>query len=192
MKSATFFGCVKWLFIFVAFPFFTTTMFFIGGLVLNYYQGLFVKWQPLEIPPEPPAKILSVNLQSIDIQTISGTVYTYKPDTSYWMTYDRPTGKWIKGRMAADQIEQSCNTEDTWISLAPPGKVIETHDFSWCPEIIVKVKYVLLEDGSIWRWSDPGTANGITILLIAPILGFVIGIILSFIIWLQEKNRRAM
>jgi hypothetical protein len=126
--------------------------------------------------------------EGLEIQTVSGSVYTYASDL---MASDRPTVQWQKGRSPSQDTVRSCTSEDSTVSPPPPVKVIEVCEFDWLlgPEAVIPVKYVLLQDGSIWQWSNPAqNANSIGALLLAPILGYGLGLVLVFILWLKRKN----
>jgi len=74
----------------------------------------------------------------------------------------------------------------------PIGTVLDTLDVTvWYAEDAYETHYVLLEDGTVWKWEyDVGFYLGFFIIILGPIAGLAIGLVVVVIMWAIESIRR--
>jgi hypothetical protein len=142
-------------------------------------------WHSLGKPPGSAEKITAATQNTVFVQSADGNDYAYyDTEESYWRGGE-PKGQWVTDAQQAESWE-----------LADCGKSVVVHPVILPPQPIkdsigcwskvwnnrIGIIYVVLEDGSVWRWSTPLMMN----IILAPFFlgcfgglsGFAIGIIL--------------
>jgi hypothetical protein len=73
----------------------------------------------------------------------------------------------------------------------PPGTVVDTLNVTiWYPEDASETRYVLLEDGTVWKWQyDRGAYWTLMLLLLGPVVGGAIGIVAAIGLWVRAGLR---
>ncbi|MCP4595270.1 hypothetical protein [Neptuniibacter sp.] len=146
---------------------------YLGGTIYEFLNsGAFAKWQSLGAPSERSVKIAAASTWSITVETTDDQVFTSQSDSWEW----RLTDEYLS-------MERSppCYYPQT---PAPPGEVIDSVEISLCDRGNETVKYVLLQDGSVWRWEHSaywGYTLGASILgtLSGAGMGLLVGISIS-------------
>ena len=147
------------------------------------------KWKTLGNPPKPATKFLDASLGSVIVQTSNGDLFIYDPEyTFWWDDFGTPVGEW-KGTNSStiEWDENDCNYS-AYLAPPPPGVVIDRINDTFCFEFSKEARYVLLEDGSVWWWSNRD--DRLQFLLMCPygIGGFLIGL-MAISIWSRFKKR---
>ncbi|MBN1315787.1 MAG: hypothetical protein JXA42_09975 [Anaerolineales bacterium] len=130
----------------------TVIAFTILGLILEngfFYlseTGIFVRWKSLGIPPDGGMEILGSGGIDVYIKTTTGKVYV--------CSMPKRRNCWEETEWPPKVMQWSEPVEDDifWVSR-PPDNVIDSiavGDFAF--DHIGEAKYVLLQNGSVWRW----------------------------------------
>ncbi len=167
------------------------------GVAAFVFTYVFPMWQPVMAPPEKPAEILAYHSNASEentlyIRTSTGNIYKYGSSS-----YGAGDAKWRK----VDQVNQEASGYECdfggFSTPTPPGKVIGQLESHPCiVDASSQVNYILLEDGSIWRWEK--TAGELD-LLIVPVgvivtaaiggsLGVVVGLLIGILNWKLKKK----
>ena len=161
--------------------------FLVTGAVV---RGLFVQWHSLGIPPEKAKKIVAADYVEVFVATENGSLFRFKAQNWIW-SGAAPIGSWIPAtNPQVEEVEEfkKCN------NIAPfappiPANIIDFVQFGYCPEPIIDVRYAVLDDGSVMRWSTP---DGIGVAIVAiPIgigAGIVVGLLLAIIVWRRTRS----
>ncbi|MFQ5580653.1 MAG: hypothetical protein ACE5FZ_08570 [Nitrospiria bacterium] len=74
----------------------------------------------------------------------------------------------------------------------PVGTVVDTLEVTvWQAEDAFEVRYILLEDGTVWKWEyDVGSYLSLFIIILGPIAGVALGIVVVVILWTGVGLRR--
>jgi hypothetical protein len=166
----------------------------VAAFVLTY---IFPMWQPVTAPPEKPAEILAYHSNDSEentlyIRTSTGNIYNYGL-SSYWAG----DAKWRK----VDQVNQEASGYECnfggFATPIPPGTVISQLESHPCiVDAESQVDYVLLQDGSIWRWEKtvPEWAiiwvffGLVVYVFIGCGLGVIAGLLIGFVNWKFKKG----
>jgi len=132
----------------------TTVYVTVIGTLLGYFivtrlilEGLFTPWYYLGSPPEPAEKIVSAHIWFLEVQTGSGSVYS--------LNLHDPARNWVR----VDTVTPyDPDLEEFQARLARPfpQKTKDQIAFTYKTESYFNVRYVIAEDGSVYRWVDPG------------------------------------
>ncbi len=165
----------------------SAVLFILGIFLGNSYtdlkdKGFFQAWGPLGAPSARPVEILSASYTQISVKADSGDIYTR---CTKYCPYDSryPQANWVPATGSFKEYDQSQNPGfDQPLAKQPPSKAIDTVKFQVSsPEMTFDVQYAITEDGTVWRWES---GSGISPVLygkcIFPILGLVIGLLISF------------
>ncbi len=151
--------------------------FAVTGLVGSMLAGHFETWQRLTVPPAKGERFL-VERNDLCVETQAGEVWGYA--SGKWEA--RPAGA---SRGAPAKPQYPCH-----FVLPPfPGKVLDRYDASDCYEFSYsQTTYVLLADGTIWRWQHSADLGGSIILIwgamaCGPVAGFMLGVAVMELVW---------
>ncbi len=134
----------------------------IVGFVWGYWYGSQINWLRLNAPPEKPGQIVGLGVENspegyyaLVIQTVDGNMYYYRESggPERWVEVTQERVRWIDGG------SEPCGAAVRSFIPPPPGKVIQCLEYAgyyaqWEPEVYIK-QWVLLDDGSVWKWSYP-------------------------------------
>ena len=123
------------------------------ALATALYEGTFVQWRQLEVPPEDVANLLTSNTYIVQIETSSGKVYQaeiskcLQTTEGCWekasRTYEIEPPYWHKGSRCRSDFQAM---------KEPPGRVVECGSANLPFECYRETHYALFEDGTIWVW----------------------------------------
>lgn len=134
----------------------------IVGCVGGYWYGSQIEWLRLNSPPAKPSHIVGIGVENTPegdfamvIQTINGDMYYYQESASpaLWVEANEERVRWL------EKGSEPCGTTERPFIPPPPGKVMQCVEYAGPlaeqePEVNVK-QWILLEDGSVWKWSYP-------------------------------------
>jgi hypothetical protein len=145
-------------------------------------DGVFVQWQTLGAPPEKALKIIDIGnefgTQDISVETDDGKVYRFQPST--WQVTDKPP--------TARSFPQTCLDPGSKLP-PPPGNVISCAEVSAFEWIIDRTRFVLLDNGTVWRIHHRVGIEALLIpICIGPLSGVCIGVLSAKFI--LQKNRK--
>ena len=153
------------------------------GCVIGYYIGTRVDsgwkapWYPLGTPPEPALKIIAIDFCSLEIESASGQHYIFQPDTEPY-NGKSPTGQWVVTETPIKASNNPKCTIDASYASPPPSPAKDIATGNYCGEVSFHVKYAILKDGSVWRWSTPGGYTPFVYGFYGVLIGFLAGIIM--------------
>jgi len=135
------------------------------------------KWRLLGSPPSPPTKILGTDTDSIWLHARNDNLYK----CTLWPSITCTTESHLPDEYPG---LQQCAEHDRVPRSSPGQELDRRHDCFGDVEAICSDTFVILEDGSIWRWrSCRGMADlvgAITLLVGGALAGLVGAVILSF------------
>lgn len=159
----------------------------VAAFVCNY---IFPMWQQVTMPPEMSAQLLAYHSNAYEentlyVRAITGNIYTYGPSS-----YGAGDVKWRK----VEEVNQEASKYQCvgkFSTPNPPGKVVSQVEGHPCiVDASSQVNYILLEDGSIWRWEKTVPEFAIIwalfglglYVLIGGGLGVIAGVLIGFVI----------
>jgi len=157
--------------------------FFIGlWLWYRMSEGALVQWQTLGSPPEKAIRIIDIGnefgTQDISIETDSGKVYRFKQST--WQATEKPP--------TARNFPQTCYATAPKLP-SPPGNVISCAEISAFEWITDRTRFVLLDNGTVWRVHHQVGIEALLIpICIGPLIGALIGVLITRFV--LRKNQR--
>jgi|SRR3990172_4463262 len=138
-------------------------------------------WEPLGSPPAKVTKLLRIDWEGDYVATADDQVYK-----CCWERSELPEfPSYPPSHFPCDVSQEK---------PAPPGTTIDELEVTYCgPDYGVSSALVLLEDGSVWRWSyvsNPLAAIGI--LLSYSLGGIAVGFLLggSIALWSWRRRRK--
>jgi hypothetical protein len=144
----------------------------VGGSVSRVLNDpIWISWKSLGIPPEKPIKITDGDIWGVVILSSSGKLFEFTPTEMEWRT-GLVSGYWVSSSSPKLKGKDSQCTVRPMNYRKPPGKVTDFYETRWCYEIVVSTKYVILEDGSVWRWN---TRDGRPIVFYCVAVGLGLG-----------------
>jgi hypothetical protein len=160
------------------------------GVAAFVFTYVFPMWQPVTAPPEKGVEILEGN--TLYIRTTAGNIYQYGPSS-----YKDDTTEWSR----VDQVNHEASGYECnfggFATPIPPGKVISQLESHPCiVDASSQVNYILLEDGSIWRWEKTAGELDLLILPVGVIvaaaiggsLGVAVGLLIGILNWKLKKK----
>jgi hypothetical protein len=164
-----------------------------AGILIGraWNSGAFARWQRLPDPPASPVQIVGGSARDVYIQASDGQVYSCNPS-------DGPC--WAQDEKPATSPAQSgdCEQYPLHYSVSPaPGKVVDSLQIQWCHfEAGEETNYVVLEDGSVWRWQhwDANFLNltrSFVSLAGGCLAGLLLSVALVLAVWLRKRAQRA-
>ena len=152
-------------------------------------------WLPLSSPPARPDRIAGLGLEHsaesdllLVVQTVNGDLYYYRHGAA-------ESEHWVKTNEAGfRRVEEGggpCVTARSFIP-PPPGQVADCVEYAGYyakqdPEVYVE-QWVLLDDGTIWKWDYPDTI--IRRNLLFGFIGLLGGGLISGIVFIGIRGNR--
>jgi hypothetical protein len=145
-------------------------------------RGLFARWHPLGAPPDRPTSIVAADYTQIYVVTVHQLLFRYKAENQLQFG-EAPAGTW--SRAFNPQVEEFSKCDYVApMAPPPPATAQDFIQFGYCPEPLIDVRYALLTDGSVWRFSTPdGLDVAFTAIPIGVALGLVMGVVLAVAVW---------
>ena len=129
-------------------------------------MGLFSFWVSLGTPPGQPVNIIATDSETVYVKTSDERIFAFIE------------GQWIISKLSQPDDSQ-CSYSVSFV-ISPPNHAKDSVQQGYCfPHGQRDMRYVLLEDGSIWRWSSPERLSMLFDMLPMGIFaGLVIGALL--------------
>lgn len=155
-----------------------------------WHRGTILEWKPLEPPPEKATEILAAGAGSGDswavyVKTTNQKVYS----CSYEIC-------WIEKTVVPEDLRANppCDPPVYFEVPSPPGQVVDSREAQACnSEAGYQVNFVVLEDGSVWRWQHYTTAFSLLErLFVSTICGSILGLSggLGVTVFILLRNKR--
>jgi hypothetical protein len=159
---------------------------FCGGFALIDPQGKRAvgRWESLDAPPEPAVEFVDADLGFVSVRGQDGSTF----ECVHWTGETGDNACWKN----VEQSRKSIGGTEHGVSYggkmpSPPGPVVESLDLIGHEhrESTTYVRYVLLEDGTVWFWTYyTGSGKVMATLLGGPIFGLALAVVLIVGIWL--------
>ena len=154
--------------------------------------GVLSRWQSLGTPPDGGVEIVTGDTGVVYVRTDKGEIYGCehldrdKADDC-WHIAQKPLS--VDSRARFDERLYQGEVEP------PPGTVVDSLEVTvWFAEDAFETRYILLEDGIVWKWEyDAGAYFSIFVILVGPAAGLITGIVVVVILWVSAAllNRSA-
>jgi hypothetical protein len=150
--------------------------------------GILSRWQPLGAVPAGGVDIVAGDLNVVYVRTAAGKIYGCRhsgrrPDPNCWMEAQEP--------LNVERHAASGRQLYTRQVKPPQGTVVDTLVVTaWYGGDAFEARYVLLQDGTVWKWKyDVGAIWTLSILILGPLVGFVLGVVAAVVLWVRARRR---
>lgn len=151
--------------------------------------GAFSRWRSLGALPDNGIDIVTGDVGVVYVVTAAGSIYgcrhrgTRVADDCWYETQE-PLSVDQKARFDKSLYQREVEP--------PVGTVVDTLEVTvWQAEDAFEVRYILLEDGTVWKWEyDVGSYLSLFIIILGPIAGVALGIVVVVILWTGVGLRR--
>ena len=141
------------------------------------------------MPPSGGMEIVTADIYVVYVRTNAGTVFGCsdhrgrKLSDAYWSEAQEPF-----------QVDRRTTFGSKLFKgerKEPPGTVEDALDVAiYMGEDAFETRYVLLKDGTVWKWEyDTGAIWNLGILLLGPAAGVVLGIVAVVVMWARAGLR---
>lgn len=144
--------------------------------------GYIPGWRNLGKPPEAGVEIVTGDLEDVFIRTESGEIYGcmhagLQSDQDCWIIVNETPG-----------IDPEVEFDNPLVKggIKPPrGEVLdELAATIWYADAAFETRYVLLDDGAVWKKESTRTAYlSFAVCMIAPVAGAAIGFVIVLVMW---------
>lgn len=145
-------------------------------------SGKFSRWRSLEAPPGNGVEIVTGDTYVVYVRAAAGDVYGCEHQRKVtadncWVETQEPLG--IDPNTAFDERLFQDDVEP------PPGMAVDTLDVTvWQVASAHETRYVLLQDGTVWKWEFSRVGYSSLIIVVLGLLaGGVLAIVLVVILW---------
>ena len=162
-----------------------------GGVALfgASRAGLLSRWRSLGTPPKGATEIVAADIETIYVRAATGELYGCRdhrgrrvPDNC-WHQASEPLG------IDPDTLfgERLSKRDPT----PPRGSVVDSLDTMLrYADAAFETRYVLLQDGAVWKWQYDTSAYGdLGILVLGPVAGLALGIIAGIVLGVRAAAR---
>lgn len=168
-----------------------TCLGFVGGGA--YYWAditdAWQRWQALGAPPEKAVGFVTGDINVIYVSTVAGGIYGCEHEISVndscWQVAQEPL------RVDPETLFDKSVFLGT---LKPPHGVIvdELVATIWYADAAFETRYILLEDGTVWKWENDRGLGGILACIIGPMAGAILGAVATIVLWGYIGLRRTL
>ena len=160
-----------------------------GAAYLKVRQGgTLSQWRSLGAPPGAGVDLVTGDPDVVYVRTTSGDVYGCRhrgsgPPRDCWERAQEPLS--VDPQARFDQRVYQGEVQP------PPGRVLDTlYVARWYAEDAFETRYVLIEDGTVWKWEyDVGGNWSLLILLAGGLAGVALAMAAAAVIWLPVALR---
>jgi hypothetical protein len=155
------------------------------SIMERLWNGDSVQWQSIGSPPGGASRIISTgqeyNTREIAVLAINGRAYHCCDQTAL---------VWEEAEHNQPQPRLACGALTAFPTANPPGKIVDCAEISNWEPATSKTIFVVLEDGTVWRWHLDVFL--LTPLIIQFVCGPLIGLIMGMsLLCLWGKVREA-
>ena len=155
--------------------------------------GALSRWRSLGAPPGGGVDIVTGDTNVVYVRASTGSVYSCEHRATRgaqdcWDTAQEPLRIDPKAKFDKSLYEGEVEL--------PAETVVDSLDVAvWYAEDAFETRYVLLDDGTVWKWDyDVGAYWSLLILILGPLAGLVLGIGAAVALWapvaVQALRRR--
>ena len=151
------------------------------GYIWARQAGALSHWRSLGVPPDRGVDIVTGDTDVVYVRTAAGSIYGCR---------HRGTGAadncWYKAQEPLSVDPEATFDKRLYQSEVepPPGTVADRLEVTiWLAEDAFETRYVLLEDGTVWKWEyDVGSYWNLLILIIGPAAGLALAIVVVVVL----------
>ena len=165
------------------------------GLVgsVSYFSarkaGVFSRWRSLGMPPGGGVGIVTGDISVVYVRTGAGAVFGCSDHRGRKL----PDDCWREGREPYGIDRKAAFDSRVYEGEAkpPPGTVVDSLEVSIrYGDAAFETRYVLLEDGTLWKWEYDVSAYGdLGTIVLGPLAGMALGIVAVIVIWARAGIR---
>lgn len=164
------------------------------GLVgsLSYYwaenAGILSSWQALSVPPEKAVKIVTGDINTVFVRSVSNHIYGCKHEEK-----NDPDMCWYSASEPLDVDAETVYDNPLFggTRKVPPSSIVDELDATlWYADFAFETHYVLDEDGIVWKWEYDKGGLDIFYCFLGPLAGAAVGILMAAVLWLYALFRR--
>ena len=144
--------------------------------------GMLTRWRSLGAVPGGGVEILTADIGVVYVAAATGKLYGCKHR-------GRPAAGdcWYEAQEPLT-IDDKANFDTRVFQgevVAPSGTVVDSLDVAiWRAEDTFETRYVLLEDGTVWKWEyDVGSYWSLTMLILGLAAGLVLAVVVVVVMW---------
>jgi len=154
-----------------------------GGIYLRMRQaGAFSHWRSLGAPPDVAVKLVTGDTDVVYVRTVRDDVYECRhrgtaAARDCWQRAQEPVT--VDPEVHFDQPVYEAEVQP------PAGKVVDRlYTARWYAEDAFETRYVLLDDGSVWKWEyDVGGNWSLLIFVVGLLSGVALAVGTAAVIW---------
>ena len=166
------------------------------GIAVFVFAIFFRPWQQITLPPENAVELLAFHTTGFEsgilyIRATSGNVYAYSPFSD-----GASNVEWRKvEQVNREESSYECKL-GRFSTPNPPGRIVSQLESHPClQDAESQVNYIILEDGSIWKW-DKSTGEmdglliplGVIVAVIGGALAGVAGVVIGLVTLILKKK----
>jgi len=160
-------------------------------LALRFIRGGFESWKQVEPPPGRPVHLRLGSSGEVLAEMVNGSLFGWRKNEEFpWVEVQTPSGV-VTGSCECEPDE--LDEDDFFLVPAPPRQPLESIEFrcTCTVETSVYYKFILLDNGEIWKWSyrvNPSTFTFIELslrcaqCLVSLMLGIGVFLLLFFVL----------
>ena len=144
--------------------------------------GVLTRWRSLGAAPGGGVEILTADIGVVYVAAGTGKAYGCKhrgrtADRDCWHEAQEPL-------IVDDDTKFDVRLFEGEV-VAPSGTVLDSLDVTiWRAEDVFETRYVLLEDGTVWKWEyDVGSYWSFTLLVLGLAAGLVVAVVVVVVMW---------
>lgn len=161
----------------------------VGGFAYYWAEStdFWQRWQALGAPPEKVVGFVTGDINVIYVSTASGGIYGCEHEISVndscWQAAQEP--------LRVDPDVQFDNSVFRGVLKPPRGVIVdELVATLWYADAAFETRYILLEDGTVWKWENDKGLGGLFACIVGPLVGIILGIVATVILWAYVGDRR--
>jgi hypothetical protein len=159
-----------------------------GSYLWARQQGVFSRWRSLGAPPGGAVGIAAADPSLVYVRTAQGNLYGCSHERG-----QQARACWVAARQPLS-VDPDARAGESVFRGEPkpaPGQVVDALEVTtWYPEDAVETRYVVLQDGTVWKWEyDVGAYLSLFILTVGPAVGMLLALVIVGLLWVRAGRR---